>query len=264
MPAATAPPPVAAYDAPAAWRAIDLLSDVHLHADMPRTFDAWSRHLLATDADAVFILGDLFEVWVGDDARAEGFEARCVAVLKQAAAHRTLAFMPGNRDFLVGDMLLHDAGVQRLADPTRLAAFGQGLLLTHGDALCLADDEYQRFRSLVRSAPWQREFLARPLAERRALARAMRDASAQRQAVMGTADAPDWADVDESAALAWLQAADAPTLLHGHTHRPAIHALPEGRQRVVLSDWDLDFADPPRAGVLRLTAAGLQPVALAG
>jgi UDP-2,3-diacylglucosamine hydrolase len=254
---------VTAYDAPLSWRAIDFLSDVHLHADMPRTFDAWSRHLRATDADAVFILGDLFEVWVGDDARAEGFEARCVEVLTQAAAHRTLAFMPGNRDFLVGDTLLREARVQRLADPTRLDAFGQRLLLTHGDALCLADDEYQRFRALVRGADWQRDFLAKPLAERRALARAMRDASAQRQAGMGAAEAPNWADVDEAAALAWLQAADAPTLLHGHTHRPATHMLPEGRQRVVLSDWDLDFARPPRAAVLRLSAAGLQPVALA-
>jgi UDP-2,3-diacylglucosamine hydrolase len=261
MTAARAGPGVAGLDAPATWRAIDLLSDVHLHTDMPRTFDAWSRHMLATDADAVFILGDLFEVWVGDDARDGDFERRCVDVLRRAARRAFVAFMPGNRDFLVGDGMLAEAGLRRLADPTLLRGFGRRVLLMHGDALCLDDTDYQRFRDWVRGADWQRDFLARPLPERRALARAMRDVSSQRQAGM---PAGQWADVDEPEALAWMDECGADTLVHGHTHRPASHPLPGGRTRQVLSDWDLDGPAPPRAGVLRLSAAGLRQVPLAG
>src|SRR5512133_4378030 len=89
----------AVFEAPAGWRAIDLLSDLHLAENTPEVFDAWAAHLLHTDADAVFILGDLFEVWIGDDMAERGFEARCVDVLGTAAAQRTVGFMPGNRDF---------------------------------------------------------------------------------------------------------------------------------------------------------------------
>lgn len=244
------------WRADAHWRTIDLLSDVHLHPAMPRTFEAWRRHLLDTPANALLILGDLFEVWVGDDARHEGFEARCTEVLREAAARRPMAFLPGNRDFMVGPELLAATGMQALADPTVLVAFGRRWLLSHGDALCLADVEYMRFRAQVRSAAWQAGFLAQPLPLRHAQARAMRDASAQRQAGMG----PEaWADVDADAAAAWLAAARAPVLVHGHTHRPGRHALPGGGERFVLGDWDVD-AMPPRARILRLSAQGLQPI----
>lgn len=269
MPAATAPPagpipglplpPLSHWRADPAWRRIDLLSDVHLHAAMPRTFDAWRHHLLTTPADAVLLLGDLFEVWVGDDARHAGFEADCCAVLAEAARRRPLAFMPGNRDFLVGDELLGATGLQRLADPTCLDAFGQRWLLTHGDALCLADTDYQRFRAQVRSAAWQQAFLAQPLAERQRQARAMRDASAAHQAAQGPTA---WSEVDDAAAAAWLAAADAPAMVHGHTHRPATHTLPGGRVRHVLGDWDFDTR-PPRARLARLDAQGLHPLDLA-
>ena len=249
----------ARFEADPSWTQIDLLSDVHLQAEMPRTFEAWRAHLLGTPADAVLILGDLFEVWVGDDARHGRFEAACVDVLREASRHRSLAFLPGNRDFLVGDTLLAEAGLQRLADPTLLLAFGGRWLLSHGDALCLADTDYQRFRAQVRSADWQRRFLAQPLAERQRQARTMRDASALHQA--GRADEPFF-DVDNAAAAAWLQSADAKVLVHGHTHRPALHALPGGGQRHVLGDWDFDQGRP-RARLLRLTAQGLQPLDLA-
>ncbi len=241
------------------WRQIDLLSDVHLHADMPRTFEAWRQHLLGTSADAVLMLGDLFEVWVGDDARHAAFEARCMAVLREASQHRRLAFLPGNRDFLVGDALLAESGVQRLADPTLLQAFGGRWLLTHGDALCLADTAYQTFRAQVRADAWQQAFLALPLAERQHQARLMRDASAAHQAGM----APDqWSDVDDAAAAAWLAQAGASAMVHGHTHRPGTHALPGGAVRHVLGDWDFDHG-VPRAQALRLTPAGLQPLDIA-
>lgn len=252
-------PALATFHADPAWSAIDLLSDVHLHADMPRTFAAWRAHLLGTSADAVLMLGDLFEVWVGDDARGGDFESACVEVLREAARHRALAFLPGNRDFLIGDALLADVGMQRLGDPSVLQAFGRRWLLTHGDALCLADTAYQQFRQQVRSAAWQRQFLALPLDERRAQARAMRDASAAYQAGL----APDrWSDVDDAAAARWLQAADAPVMVHGHTHRPAVHSLPGGTVRHVLGDWDFDHGTP-RARALRLSADGLQVLDLA-
>ncbi len=252
-------PPIAEWRADPRWSAIDLLSDVHLHAAMPRTFEAWRTHLLGTEADAVLMLGDLFEVWVGDDARFAGFESQCCEVLRQASARRVMAFMPGNRDFLVGDALLADCGVARLADPTLLLAWQHRLLLTHGDALCLSDTAYQQFRLQVRGAEWQRQFLAQPLGERQRQARAMREASADHQAGMG-ADA--WSDVDGAAAAAWLELADAPTMVHGHTHRPNQHALPDGRTRYVLGDWDFD-GPLPRARALRLGPDGLAVLDLA-
>jgi UDP-2,3-diacylglucosamine hydrolase len=160
--------------APADWTSIDFISDLHLAEETPRTFAAWAAHLRDTPASAVIILGDLFEVWIGDDARHAGFEARCADVLAETASRRSVAFMCGNRDFLVGADLLRDCGVRALPDPTVLVAFGERLMLAHGDALCLDDLDYQRFRSLVRSPAWQREFLGKPLADRAIDARAQR------------------------------------------------------------------------------------------
>lgn len=240
------------------WRVIELLSDVHLAADMPATFDAWAGHLLHSDADALFILGDLFEVWVGDDSRRGSFEARCVEVLAEATARRATFFMAGNRDFLVGDEMLREAHVEALPDPTLLVAFGTRTLLTHGDALCLADTDYQRFRAEVRSPQWRRDFLARPLDERRRIARGLRDASAARQRSLPRHHR--YADVDVGAALRLMHDVDASTLIHGHTHRPGTERLAPGVVRHVLSDWDFD-AGAGRGDVLRLTAGGVQRVA---
>jgi UDP-2,3-diacylglucosamine hydrolase len=255
----SAPPVAGRLLADPAWRCIDLLSDVHLHADMPRTFAAWRRHLLGTPADAVLMLGDLFEVWIGDDATTTGFAGECVAVLREASRRRALFFLPGNRDFLAGDVLLASAGMQGLADPTLLDAFGQRWLLSHGDALCLDDADYQRFRTQVRSAAWQQAFLAQPLAARERQARQMRDASMAHQATQGPAG---WSDVDDAEAARWLAAAGSTTLIHGHTHRPGVHGLPGGGVRHVLGDWDVDHG-APRARILRLDATGLQPLDLA-
>ena len=247
------------------WRVVDCISDLHLQASEVATFDAWARYLHDTPADAVFMLGDLFEVWVGDDAADEpgSFEARCAEVLRSAAQQRTLYFMHGNRDFLVGRHFLDSVGVTLLDDPTVLHFGGQRWLLSHGDALCLGDVDYLRFRAQVRGADWQQQFLAQPLAARRALARQIRDASESRKRT----GAP-YADVDTGAARAWLQAAQATTLIHGHTHHPARHGLGvdasgQPLQRVVMSDWDLATA-PPRADLLRLDQHGqLQRKALA-
>jgi UDP-2,3-diacylglucosamine hydrolase len=247
-------PPLYQWAAPAAWRCIDFISDLHLSAALPRTVQAWRDHLLHTPADAVLILGDLFEVWVGDDQRERGFERLCVDVLAEAASRRSVAFMPGNRDFLLGDAMRRDCGLLALPDPTLLDAWGHRLLLSHGDALCLADTAYQRFRAQARTPQWQREFLAQPLAERLRRAGQARAASAARKQAAGF-DPELWADVDAAAAVAWLHAAGASDLVHGHTHRPGDETLAPGHARHVLSDWDLDHGQ--RAEVLRLTRAGL-------
>jgi UDP-2,3-diacylglucosamine hydrolase len=242
--------------APGAWRAIDFISDLHLQAAEPETFEAWRRYMRDTPADAIFILGDLFEVWVGDDlAQEPGFAADCAAVLQAASGRAAIFFMHGNRDFLVGEGFLRACRTTLLTDPTVLGFAGQRWLLTHGDALCLGDADYMRFREQVRDPAWQRDFLAKPLAERQAIARELRRQSEARKRF-----AAEYADVDSAAANAWLEAADAQVLIHGHTHRPADHALGAAHQRTVLSDWDAN-AEPARQQVLRLTASGLERIA---
>lgn len=244
--------------APSHWRTVDLLSDLHLQASEPGTVAAWRHYLQTTPADALFILGDLFEVWVGDDALDDpgSFESRACALLQAASRQRALFFLHGNRDFLIGPGFARRTGATLLQDPTVLVWQGQRLLLSHGDALCLQDVDYQRFRVQARSAQWQEHFLAQPLEQRRTQARGIRAESEARKQSGAV-----YADVDGPAAIAWLQAADASTLIHGHTHRPAEHTLAPHLRRVVLSDWDA-AAHPPRADVLRLTPQGLERVAI--
>lgn len=267
MSAAAAPAddraPTAAFElvAPPHWRAIDFISDLHLAEDMPRTFAAWADHLEHTPADAVVVLGDLFELWVGDDAREHPFAARCLQAMAQAARRRSLHVMVGNRDFLLGAAAMRQAGAAALPDPALLLAFGQRILLTHGDALCLGDAAYQAFRAQVRSLAWQREFLERPLEERLRIGREIRQASQMRRSFDGDASA----DIDAGEALRWLHAHAATQLVHGHTHRPQSAALAPGLTRHVLSDWDLDHEHAaPRAEVMRLSPGGFARVAPAG
>ncbi|MDC6167458.1 UDP-2,3-diacylglucosamine diphosphatase [Paucibacter sp. XJ19-41] len=244
--------------APPEWGVIDFLSDLHLAPATPLTLAALAQHLERTPAQAVFLLGDIFEVWIGDDARFEGFEAACTALLQRASQRHRLFFMAGNRDFLLGKAMAQDAGMQLLPDPVALEAFGQRVLLSHGDALCLDDHDYQRFRAQVRGADWQREFLAQPLAQRRAIARQMREASELNKRQQSP---QAWSDLDANACRDWLRQTRCQVLLHGHTHRPAAHDLGDGLWRWVLSDWDLE-AELPRADVLRLDAQGLRRIAL--
>ena len=240
------------FTASPGWRAIDFISDLHLSAALPHTAAAFAAHLQRTPADAVFILGDLFEAWVGDDMADHGFERGCADVMADAASRLQLGFMVGNRDFLVGAAFLRRTGCMGLPDPTVLDAWGQRVLLSHGDALCLADTAYQAFRTEVRSARWQTAFLAKPLAERLAIAAHIRSVSQSRRAFDGATDA----DVDPAAAVHWLHAMGAHEMVHGHTHRPGSAALAPGYKRHVLSDWDLDHGH--RAEVLRLTRAGFE------
>ena len=239
--------------APARWRAIEFISDIHLHEGLPKTWAALAQHLRTTDADAVLLLGDIFEAWVGDDMRSQPFEAECTQVFAQAGQRLYLGYMVGNRDFLVGPEMLRACHAHALQDPTVLEAFGQRVLLTHGDALCTADTAYQAFRQQVRQPAWQQAFTGQALDRRLAQARQMREASMAQHA---TQPPETWADVDEVAARLWLDQARASILLHGHTHRPADEAFANAQRRV-LSDWDLDHASSGhRAEVLRWTPEG--------
>lgn len=248
-------PRYAELHAPAHWRVVDFISDLHLQASEPQTVQAWKDYLAQTRADAVFLLGDIFEVWVGDDGLDGNdddarFEQDCIEQLHAAGAHRALYLMHGNRDFLLGAEAARRAACTLLDDPTTLVFGGRRWLLSHGDALCLGDHEYLAFRAQVRTPAWQQAFLAQPLAQRRQIARGLRQQSEERKR-----SGVDYADVDAPLARQWLQQAQATELIHGHTHKPANHELGGGLRRRVLSDWDLQ-ARPPRAEVLRLQPTG--------
>ena len=219
------------------------LSDVHLQAaDLP-SFHAWTDHLLRVQADAMFILGDLFEAWVGDDLLSDpkgDFERDCLARIHALSQRMPVYFMVGNRDFLLGSIACNTASMQALQDPCVLHTSGGTWLLSHGDALCLADPDYLNFRRMVRTNEWQSGFLAKPLHQRLQEVQQMRalsEAHKARQTV--------WADVDTNAAVDWLTQHKATVLVHGHTHHPADHTLSPTLMRYVLSDWEAT-ASPPR------------------
>ena len=247
------------------WATVDFISDLHLSESEPATFNAWQRYMSSTTAEAVFILGDLFEVWVGDDIiRTDlssqssnlNFEERCALVLQTAGKRLNLFFMHGNRDFLIGEQMMAHCNATLLADPTVLTFNQQRHLLTHGDMLCLADTQYLAFRDVVRQPAWQQTQLAKPLAERQAIGRQMRLESQKNQQHL-----LKYADVENAAALVWMQASNAKSMIHGHTHKPANHDLGNGFERVVMTDWDL-AATPARAEALRLSVDSLQRIQL--
>ena len=245
--------------APPHWQTVDFISDLHLQASEPQTLAALQHYLEHTPAQALFILGDLFEVWVGDDALQSptGFEYAVADLLHRASARLDVFIMCGNRDFLMGNRLLAACSAGGLPDPSVLHLGDTRWLLVHGDAQCMADVPYQAFRAQVRSAAWQEDFLRQPLDQRQALARQMRAQSEAQKMQLAQAQTP-WIDLDQDACLALLASQGADHMIHGHTHQPAQHDLGQGRMRWVLSDWDL-HATPPRAEVLRLHAAGGAP-----
>ena len=232
--------------APSDWRMVDFLSDVHLDASEAATFNAWAHHLNTTPSDALFILGDLFEVWIGDDTQ-DPFHLQYMEVLRTTVKRMPVFFMCGNRDFLVAKQWLQSTGVQGLQDPCVLELAEQKVLLSHGDALCIDDTDYMAFRQQVRSSAWQEAFLAKPLSERQQIAKDLRAQSKARQQTQ-----TDYVDVDANTARMLLRENDCKLLIHGHTHRPATHDLGNGLSRMVLSDWEAD-ATPPRLEVLRWT-----------
>jgi UDP-2,3-diacylglucosamine hydrolase len=215
------------------------ISDLHLSPQRPAIAEQFFRFLEndAVRADALYILGDLFEYWIGDDDTDSAFNAGVIGGLRRFADSGTpLLLMHGNRDFLMGDEFAAACGATLIIDPTLTDFYGTRTLLMHGDTLCTDDTEYQKFRASVRNPAAQSQFLAQPLATRREQALRLRAGSEaakqqKREAIM---------DVNVDAVTAALSAHGYPRLIHGHTHRPARHVhVVDGHEceRWVLADW---------------------------
>ncbi|HJP98831.1 MAG TPA: UDP-2,3-diacylglucosamine diphosphatase [Rhodanobacteraceae bacterium] len=214
------------------------VSDLHLDDARPHIVADFERFCTgeARDADALYVLGDLFEAYIGDDDDTP-LNARVAKALRTLAGTGVpVHYLAGNRDFLVGEDYACRCGMDILADGTVVDLDGTPTLILHGDALCTDDVAYQAFRAQVRDPAWQAAFLARPLSERRAFARQARDAS---RAHTSAADMAIM-DVNPTAVEAALRNAGVTRMIHGHTHRPAIHDFTlDGNptQRIVLGDW---------------------------
>jgi UDP-2,3-diacylglucosamine hydrolase len=215
------------------------VSDLHLSPERPAMRAALSRFLRddARRAASLYILGDLFDYWVGDDDLAEPFHAALAAELAALAASGCrLCFMPGNRDFLIGDAFARAAQFEILADPDVIELAGVRTVLLHGDTLCIDDTDYQAFRAQVHEPAWQGSFLAQPLAERRAIALKLRaDSQASQQS-----KSDEIMDVSPRAVEQIFRHYACSRMIHGHTHRPARHDYSvDGRacERWVLGDW---------------------------
>ena len=215
------------------------ISDLHLSPDTPAASNALRRFLdcTARDAESLFVLGDLFEYWIGDDTLDSGIWRPLIDAFASLATHGVnLFFMHGNRDFLVGGRFEQATGMRVLADPTLIFLHGVPTLLMHGDTLCSDDLEYQKFRAMVRSPAWQEEFLSKSPDERNRIAQ---QARAQSERAKQTKQMLIM-DVNRESVEAVLRAHDYPRLIHGHTHRPARHEhIIDGRrcERFVLADW---------------------------
>jgi UDP-2,3-diacylglucosamine hydrolase len=215
------------------------ISDLHLTEERPEANERFIEFLegRARGAQALYVLGDFFEYWIGDDDLDEPFNAVMVGLLRRLADSGTpLYFMHGNRDFLLGERFCAAAGAELLPDPALHVVQGVETLLAHGDTLCIDDADYQNWRRTARSANWQREFLARPRAERRSLVHGLREKS---KAVIEAKPA-DIMDVNDGAVAEALRAHGVRRLVHGHTHRAGRHEhRVDGRlcERWVLPDW---------------------------
>lgn len=222
---------------------------------MPRTaasFLEFLRHH-AVQAPRLYLLGDVFEYWAGDDDVGDPFHARVVEALKRTSLAGTKVFwLSGNRDFLVAEHFADAAGLTFLTEPALEELAGRRIVLVHGDAQCTDDKDYMQFRSKVRNKAWQQRFLTQSLAERKALIAAMRAGSRQAQ----QAKSCEIMDVNALAIDGLIAETEADILIHGHTHRPASHRHMGGLcTRYVLPDWDCD-SEPPRGGWLSLDSDG--------
>jgi UDP-2,3-diacylglucosamine hydrolase len=244
---------------PRAARPFFFLSDIHLSEAIPHTVAAFEHFVRVTaeQADSVFILGDLFEYWVGDDMLVEPFVAR-IASLLHTLSERGIALyiMHGNRDFLLGKRFMKAAGAIWLPDPFVITTFGIRVALAHGDGLCTADRGYQMFRCFARNRFAQRLFLASPFRWRQKLAENMR---AKSEHGRSRPVSPKY-DVTPKAVAALFKASKTATIIHGHTHLPARHREPGGT-RWVLPDWDLDHG-AHRGGYLRIDVDGIRALPL--
>ena len=226
------------------------VSDLHLDASRPAITRLFFEFLAseAADADALYILGDLFEAWIGDDDDDPHHQA-VVARLQDLSRSVPVAVMRGNRDFMLGDRFALMANCRLMGDAEVVDLYGTPTLLMHGDSLCTDDTAYQQFRAMARNPEWQRGMLAKSLAERRLIAKSARDESAIQNSMKPEAIM----DVNADAVAATMREHGVRRLIHGHTHRPAVHdfeidGLPA--QRIVLGDWY------EQGSVLRVDADG--------
>ena len=229
------------------------ISDLHLQALYPRTCSAFFAFLRerAMAAERLYLLGDIFEYWAGDDDLASLFHQDIVNAIRAVSDSGVQVFwMAGNRDFLVGAAFAEAAGLTLLAEPHVLELAGQRVALVHGDAECTDDLKYMAFRAQVRDPAWQAQFLALPLAQRKSIIDGMREGSKAAH----TTKSYELMDVAPAAVAALHARTGADILIHGHTHRPALHQH-DGKRRYVLPDWEAE-ASPPRGGWIAIDSRG--------
>ncbi|MFO7288172.1 MAG: UDP-2,3-diacylglucosamine diphosphatase [Gammaproteobacteria bacterium] len=214
------------------------ISDLHLDSRRPESierFEAFVRdHGLA--AESVYILGDLFEAWVGDDDTDPAMKPVIDGLAALAKAGVECSIMHGNHDFLIGRRFALATGCRLLGDYETIELYGERVLLTHGDLLCTDDVRYLKLRAMLRDPAWQRDFLAKPLAERKAIANELRRASLADSATKSQ----EIMDVNDQTVVQTMERFGVQRLLHGHTHRPAVHTLTVGgrpAERIVLGAW---------------------------
>lgn len=212
------------------------ISDLHLESDQDSKYKSFKQVLrdACDQGDEVFILGDLVEVWVGDDDDST-FAKALVRDLRSTTQHVPVRVMHGNRDFLYREAFSSLTGVELISDPFVLDMqdLAESVLLAHGDAYCTSDDAYMKMRQLFRSPEWQNQILSSTLEERRALARSLREQSKTSNELK----AANITDVVEAEIEHDLEVHDCKLMIHGHTHRPGIHMLKNGGKRFVLGDW---------------------------
>jgi UDP-2,3-diacylglucosamine hydrolase len=214
------------------------ISDLHLEAERPEIGDQFIQFLQteATKAEALYILGDLFEAWVGDDDPNAHYAIIKLAIRKLTDSGIPVYFMHGNRDFMIGRKFANETGVEILKDPYPVKMYGQKALLSHGDAMCTDDVQYQRVRLMTRDPDWQQSMLAKPLKERLRIAEEARRQSLEQKLNLSM----DIMDVNQGAVMRAINEYGVDVLLHGHTHRPDVHTVDLGNRkakRVVLGDW---------------------------
>ncbi len=220
------------------------ISDLHLDPERPdiqNCFDQFINSCLedASNIDAAYILGDLFEVWIGDDASIPVYQHSISQLKRLSQQNIKLFVMHGNRDFLLGPAFEIAAGCTLIPDLYHLKTEQETLLLSHGDIFCTDDIEYMQFRKMVRNPAWKKEFLAKSIAERIEIARSMRNKSKQTGQKKARQHS-DIMDVNQASIESIMSQQGVNTLIHGHTHRPATHHFILHRQaarRIVLPDW---------------------------
>ncbi|MCE2681312.1 MAG: UDP-2,3-diacylglucosamine diphosphatase [Burkholderiales bacterium] len=238
------------------------ISDLHLSDETPKTlaaFELWLRQNANATTD-IYILGDFFEYWVGDDHLTKTAQAVQHACRQAGTTGANLYFMHGNRDFLIGPAFLDASGLTALPDPFLTEIHGITVSISHGDLLCTDDVAYQQFRKLSRNAQWQAAFLSKPLAERIAYAESLRKESRMKKSTTA-ADIMDvnLLAVENAFAGHWplSEAVKSDNMIHGHTHRNACHRYAyngEQQHRWVLSDWEFDHGGQARGNALSITA----------